>query len=152
MTLTLRAATNADEAFIHALVPRFVEHGAADGHTDDEVIDGTRRVLSDALHAQRADETILIAEDERGEPAGFIYAVTHRDFFTDEPYAHISEVAVARSGAGVGAALIEAAETWASERNYRFLSLNFVEGNTAQRLYERLGFAPGHRHFVKRLR
>jgi ribosomal protein S18 acetylase RimI-like enzyme len=150
--IRLRAAHAGDEEFVARLVPRFVEHGAADGHTPATVIEGTTRVLREALRAPRDADAFLIAEDERGERAGFVYAVTQRDFFTRERYAHISEIAVARSGAGVGAELMDAVEQWARERGYRIVSLNVVEDNTAaQRFYERRGYALGHRHYVKRL-
>ena len=149
----VREARPGDEAFVAGLVPRFVEHGAADGHTPEEVIEGTRRVLSEALRAAgTAGDVFLIAEDEHGARTGFVYAVAERDFFTAEPYLHVSEIATVRSGDGVGAALMEAAETYASERGYRFVTLNVVDENTAaRRFYERHGYTIGHHHFVKRL-
>ncbi len=151
--MVIREARPADEEFILALVPRFVEHGAADGHSPDEVIAGTRRVLREALRARRDGERILIAEEDDGERAGFVYVVTERDFFTDEPYAHVSEIATVRSGGGAGARLMASVEAWAGRRGYRFVTLNVVEENrAAQRFYDRQGYAPGHRHLVKRLR
>jgi GNAT superfamily N-acetyltransferase len=150
--MTLREAHAGDEEFVVGLVPRFVEHGAADGHAPETVIDGTSRVLRGALRDPRRGEVVLIAEDELGEPAGFVYAVTQRDFFTGEEYAHVSEIAVVRSGAGVGAELMDAVERWSRERGYRIVSLNVVgENEPAQRFYERLGYALGHHHYVKRL-
>ncbi len=148
----VRPARADDEAFVVGLVPRFVEHGAADGHTPQTVIEGTARVLRQALREPREDDVVLVAEDERGECAGFVYAVTERDFFTRERYAHVSEIAVTESGAGAGAALMEAVEQWARERGYRIVSLNVVDANAgAQRFYERRGYAIGHRHYVKRI-
>ena len=148
----VREARPGDEAFVAELVPRFVEHGAADGHTREEVIGGTRRVLANALRAPEPGVVFLVAEDDAGERAGFVYAVTERDFFTDEPYLHVSEIATVRSGDGVGTALMEAAETRARERGYRFVTLNVVDENAAaRRFYERHGYAIGHHHFVKRL-
>jgi ribosomal protein S18 acetylase RimI-like enzyme len=148
----VRDASAADEGFVAALVPRFVEHGAADGHTRDEVIGGTRRVLREALRAPAPGDVFLIAEDDAGERAGFVYAVTERDFFTGEPYLHVSEIATARSGDGTGALLMSAVETRARERGYRFVTLNVVgENAAAQRFYERRGYALGHHHLVKRL-
>jgi GNAT superfamily N-acetyltransferase len=150
--VTVRPARPDDEAFVVGLVPRFVEHGAADGHSVDEVIVGTSRVLEQALRAPRRGELFLLAEGDDGERAGFAYAVTERDFFTGESYVHVSELAVARSGAGIGAALMAAVETWAGEHGSRFVTLNVVEENVdAQRFYERLGYAIGHRHYVRRL-
>ena len=149
--MTVREAGPGDEAFIAGLVPRFVEHGAADGHTPDEVVDGTARVLREALQGREPGDIMLIALDASGERAGFVYAVSERDFFTREPYLHVSEIAVARSGNGAGAAMMDAAEAWARERGYRFVTLNVVEANgAAQRFYERRGYAVGHRHYVKR--
>ncbi|HTW82989.1 MAG TPA: GNAT family N-acetyltransferase [Candidatus Sulfotelmatobacter sp.] len=150
--MTIRPARPDDETFVVELVPRFVEHGAADGHTPDEVIVGTARVMRRALVAPREGELFLIAQEADGTRAGFLYAITERDFFTAEPYVHVSEIAVARSGAGVGAALMAAVEAWARERGSRFISLNVVEENrAAQRFYERRGYGPGHRHYVRRL-
>ena len=148
----VRDAHAADAAFVASLVPRFVEHGAADGHTPEEVIAGTRRVLADALHEPRPGDVFLIAEDDHGERTGFAYAVAERDFFTGEPYLHVSELATLRSGDGVGAALMEAAESRARERGYRFVTLNVVDENAAaRRFYERHGYTIGHHHFVKRI-
>jgi len=148
----IRAARPDDSAFVAGLVPRFVEHGVAGGHTRDEVVAGTTRVLNEALAHPEPADLFLIAEDEGGEPAGFVFAVTHRDFFTGEDYAHVSEIASAQSGRGVGAALMSAVEGWARERGYRLVTLNVIEENTAARhFYEQLAYAPHHRQLIKRL-
>ena len=150
--MKVRDARAGDEAFVVKLVPRFVEHGAADGHTPQTVVEGTSRVLRAALRERGPGELFLIAEDERGERTGFVYAVTARDFFTEEEYAHVSEIAVVHSGGGTGAALMDAVDRWARERGYGMVSLNVVDGNeAARRFYERRGYALGHRHYVKRL-
>ncbi len=150
--MRVREARADDAAFVAGLVPRFVEHGAADGHTPEEVVAGTRRVLHDALDTPQPGDVFLIAENDAGERTGFIYAVTESDFFTEEPYLHVSEIATVHSGDGVGALLMDAAETRARERGYRFITLNVVDENAAaRRFYERHGYAIGHHHFVKRL-
>ena len=150
--MSVREAREDDEDFIVGLVPRFVEHGAADGHTPQTVIEGTARVLREALHARKPGALMLVALDPAGERTGFLYAVTEHDFFTTEPYLHVSEIAVARSGAGAGGRLMEAAEAWAHERGYRIVTLNVVDENrAAARFYERRGYGLGHRHYVKRI-
>jgi GNAT superfamily N-acetyltransferase len=149
--MRVRDAHAGDEPFVAGLVPRFVEHGAADGHTPQDVVDGTRRVLRDALFAPQPGDVFLIAENDAGERTGFLYAVTERDFFTGEPYLHVSEIAAVRSGDGAGALLMHAAEARARERGYRFVTLNVVgENAAARRFYERRGYALGHHHLVKR--
>ena len=150
--MIVRAARAEDEAFIVGLVPRFVEHGAADGHPPQTVIEGTARVLRAALHAREPGALMLIALDAAGERAGFLYAVTEHDFFTGEPYLHVSEIAVTRSGDGAGPRLMDAAESWARERGYRIVTLNVVDENrAATRFYERRGYSIGHHHYVKRV-
>jgi GNAT superfamily N-acetyltransferase len=149
--IQLRDARPDDEDFVVGLVPRFVEHGAADGHTSETVIEGTSRVLREALRALPAGDLFLIAEDEGAERVGFVYAATEHDFFTGEPFLHVSEIATAHSGRGAGAALMAGAEAWATERGYRIVTLNVVEENApAQRFYERRGYTLGHRHYVRR--
>ena len=151
--MRIREARAEDEDFIVALVPRFVENGVAGGHTRDEVIEGTARVLREALRARRPDEAFFVADDEHGDPAGFAYVVCERDFFTGEEYAHVSEIAVARSGGGAGGALMEAAEAWSRSRGHRLMTLNVVETNVdAARFYARRGFAIAHHHYAKRFR
>jgi diamine N-acetyltransferase len=88
----------------------------------------------------KPDELFLIAEDDAGAPVGFAYAVTGSDFFTGEPYLHVSEIATVRRGGGVGAVLMDAVEARARERGYRFVTLNVVDENAAgRRFYERHG-------------
>ncbi|MDB5094191.1 MAG: ribosomal-protein-alanine acetyltransferase, partial [Candidatus Eremiobacteraeota bacterium] len=127
--MIFREAQPDDVDFVVELVPRFVENGVAGGHTPDEVIVGTSRVLREAIEDPRPGDLVLVAEDEAGVRAGFVYAVTERDFFTGEPYAHVSEIAAARSGEGIGARLMEAVEAWAAARGYHLVTLNVVENN-----------------------
>jgi GNAT superfamily N-acetyltransferase len=148
----IRAARPDDSDFVAALVPRFVEHGVAGGHTREEVVEGTTRVLREALAHPEPADLFLIAEDDGGQPAGFVYAVTHRDFFTGEDYAHVSEIASARSGGGVGSALMTAVESWARGRGYRLVTLNVIEENAgARQFYEQLAYGLHHRQLIKRL-
>jgi GNAT superfamily N-acetyltransferase len=150
--MRLRTARIDDAAFVTALVPRFFEHGIPGGHTRGEVVAGTERALREALAQPATDELFLIADDDNGAPVGFVYAVTHRDFFTGERYAHVSEVAAARSGVGVGGALMDAVERWAHACGYRMVTLNVIEENAgARQFYERLDYRPHHRQLIKRL-
>lgn len=150
--MRLREARPDDAAFIVELVPRFTENGVAGGHTRGEVIEGTSHVLRAALEEPVPGQVLLIAEDGNAQPMGFVYAVTHRDFFTGEAYLHVSEIAAVRSGEGVGAVLMDAVETWARDRGDRIVTLNVVDENTAaQRFYARRGFVIAHRQYVKRL-
>ena len=113
---------------------------------------GTVAQLRRAFAAPAADRdtALFVAEDAGGDVVGFVYLVVHEDFFTLERHGHVSEVAVVRDGAGTGRLLMAAAETYFRDLGVRFVTLNVNEGNArAQRFYERLGYAPQLRQFVK---
>jgi ribosomal protein S18 acetylase RimI-like enzyme len=150
--LHIRRARRDDEAFILALAPRFADVRPL-WRSEREVVDGTERALRTALlDAADGDHAIFIAEDTRGERLGFVFVDMDDDFFTGESHAHISEIAVARDGAGVGRALITAAETWAHEQGSRYVSLHVTARNErARALYERLGYELEHRRLTKLL-
>ena len=77
------------------------------------------------------------------------------DYFTHETHSHVSDLAITREaeGRGVGRALMTAAESWASSRGHRLLTLNVFDANhRARRLYDRLGYTPDTTKLVKVLR
>ena len=149
---TVRVARAGDEEFVLALSPRFAETRAP-WRTAAEVEAGTRRWLERVLQRPRDDEVLLVAEDGAGSRAGFLYAYTEPDFFTREPHAHISEIAVVEDGGGAGRALMLAAEAWARERGHTYVSLHVNARNErGLRFYERLGYDLEWRRMNKRLR
>jgi GNAT superfamily N-acetyltransferase len=54
------------------------------------------------------------------------YAETGTDYFTKESHGHLAILIVAEAGEGRGVApaLLEAVESWAADRGYRFVALN----------------------------
>lgn len=157
----VRPATSDDVPFVIALAARFGSSRAPwRGH--DEVVAGTARQLAAALdNATRSeaknngtvrDAAVLIAVGSTGERVGFAYLVTHEDFFTGEPHAHLSEIATVTDRSGAGSALMNACEEWARERGFRYLSLNVNDANeSARRFYARRAYVPEYRHLVKLL-
>jgi ribosomal protein S18 acetylase RimI-like enzyme len=93
-----------------------------------------------------------VAVDEHDRAIGFVYLVTHHDFFTNEPYVHISELAAERDGAGIGRALMVAGEAWTRARGIREMTLHVTMRNErAFAIYEKAGFAIEHRKMRKAL-
>ena len=77
------------------------------------------------------------------EPAGFLHLLQTVDFFTGAANCHISDLAVApgMDGRGIGARLLDHAESWAKRHGCRFMTLGVSPGNErARALYERQGY------------
>jgi ribosomal protein S18 acetylase RimI-like enzyme len=148
--LTIRPVRATDAAAIVALAARFADV-RPDWRSYDEVVAGTERTLRAAVHEAREDRAVFVAMDGTTF-AGFVFVDAEIDFFTGEPHAHISEIAVVRDGIGAGRALMAAAEGWAASRGSRYVSLHVTAKNArARALYERLGYELEHSRLTKQL-
>ena len=99
--------------------------------------------------------TFLVAEDALGHPVGFVWCKTERDYFIDRPVGHVIDIAVTKAGEGkgIGRALLEAAERWAEDAGYPWITLHVFEGNDhARRVYEKVGYLPEWTRMLKPLR
>jgi GNAT superfamily N-acetyltransferase len=147
----VRTATRADRDFIVGVVPRLRAFGAPPLRPITALDRAEREALERALAAP-SDDAILFIGEADGNPAGIAYAQTATDYFTRERHGHLAIIAVAEAGEGrgVGRALLAAVEQWASERRYRFLTLNVFAGNErARAVYERAGYAPDTIRYAK---
>jgi len=109
-----------------------------------------------AVLGARADHWVCVARDCRNAPQGWIHAfITHH--LQSEPYAEIGGMVVAegRRSAGLGAALLAAAENWARDCGMNRIRVrsNAVR-DRAHRFYEGKGYARAKTQhiFEKRLR
>ncbi len=155
MSIHIRNFTPSDREFILSLVPRFSEFDLPPWRTKTEIDQANDHSLTQAMDSPEPGSLILIAEDEAGAPAGFIHLQTQYDYFNGEKHGYISDLAVspAYEGQGAGRMLLDAAEAWAREQNYRLLTLYVFAGNTrARNIYEKRGFAPEVMKYVKPLR
>ncbi len=143
MSIRIRQHKPSDNEFILSLVSRFSEFELPGWRQKDE-IDGTNQAsMQRALNQPEPASAILIAEDENGNPAGFIHLQTETDYFRAEKYGYISDLAVDASfeGRGIGRQLLAAGEEWARAKGYRLLALYVFSGNRrARELYEKYGF------------
>jgi ribosomal protein S18 acetylase RimI-like enzyme len=149
--MTVREGDDADRDFVLDLAVRFAET-RPHWRSEEEIRRGTERALERAFDAPRGDEVIFIAVDATGERAGFVYLVTHIDFFTGEEHAHVSEIAVMHDGRGAGRALMKRAEEWSRERGSRYVSLHVNANNGRGRsFYVELGYDEEYTRMVKLL-
>jgi ribosomal protein S18 acetylase RimI-like enzyme len=130
-----------DREFVLELAPRLVI-GCAPWRDPEKMRAAMRGFLEE--DAERAGErsAVFVAEDEHGELLGAV-TVGHHVNFTGEVEAYIGELAVRadREGAGVGQALVRAAEKWARAHGYGLLVLETGAANTrARAFYARLGY------------
>jgi ribosomal protein S18 acetylase RimI-like enzyme len=152
MTIRIRTYEPSDHEFILSLVSRFSGFELPEWRQRDEIDNRNRTTLEKMLKQPKPDSAIFIADDENAGPAGFVHLETENDYFREEKYGYISDLAVDISyeGQGIGRMLLKAAEDWAGEKGYRLLALHVFAGNThAQHLYEKNGFKPEVIKYVK---
>jgi GNAT superfamily N-acetyltransferase len=101
---------------------------------------------------------IFLADDPAGEAVGLVHlferTAPELPFLTPRRYAVIEALIVLPEVQrhGIGAALLRQAEAWALERGIGQIELGVWEFNaTAQRLYERMGYATVRRTLHKQL-
>ena len=151
--VAIRSATSADREFLHRLADRLADFERPAWRSRQEIAEGDRRALEDAIDNAQPGTELFVAE-MAGEAAGCLLMWTLADYFTQQWHAHISVIAVTKDaeGKGVGRALMEHAEAWARERGHGSVTLSVFEGNQrARALYERAGYTTEMRRMIKRL-
>lgn len=139
----IRLAHADDDEFILGLVPRFVEFALPAWRKHSETIAGIRRDIEHHLRETPASTHLFVAENDDGEPLGFMHLQTRKDFFTGAQNCHMADLVVgaAHEGRGVGSAMLRFAQAWAKEHRCRHLTLGVFPANErARRLYEAHGF------------
>jgi ribosomal protein S18 acetylase RimI-like enzyme len=151
--VAIRSATPADREFLASLAERLADFDRPAWRSHEEIADGDRRALYEAIDHPRPGTELFIAELD-GVPAGCLLMWTLEDYFSQQWHAHVSVIAVTKAaeGHGVGRALMDHAERWATTRGHTSITLSVFEGNRrAQRLYERAGYSTEMRRMIKRL-
>ena len=151
--VAIRSATPADRPFLSLLAERLADFDRPAWRSHEEIADGDRRALFEALDDPRLGTALFIAELD-GTPAGCLLMWTLEDYFSQQWHSHVSVIAVTKAaeGQGVGGALMAYAEEWARARGHSSITLSVFEGNRrAQQLYERVGYTVEMRRMTKRL-
>lgn len=155
MQTTIRDAQPGDRAEIVALVPRLRAFGAPPLRPAEDLDRAEVAALSRALDELPEHAALFVAENaEDASIVGVAFMETATDYFTGEKHAHLAilSVAAAAEGHGVGRALLNAVEEWASARKYRFITLNVFAGNEhARKVYERAGYRIDTIKYLKEL-
>ena len=137
----IRPATNADAARLIKLAERLRE-GVAAWRDPDAVLQAVTGWMRDSLADLEDPDTAAFVAEVDGDVVGFV-CVSERSHFTGEIDTYIGELVVSRTaeGAGVGRALVGAAEDWGRARGRRRVVVDTGAANTpARRFYAALGF------------
>ncbi len=152
-SFSIREAVHADRPAVLELIPRLRQFGPVALRSPEALDAGETRTLTQFFDSPDAGARLWVA-DSRGRVQGAAYATVMRDYFTGERHGHLGifMVSVQSEGIGVGFALLETVETWASESRFRFLTLNVFAANArARAFYERHQFAPDYVRYLKPL-
>jgi GNAT superfamily N-acetyltransferase len=140
--IQLHPADDDDTSGILRLAARLAE-GVAPWRDQAEAPAAGRHWLTDSLAAAKAGTgTVIVATVADGSVAGVI-SIRPSRHFTGELDGYVGELAVAEDASrrGIGAALVQAAETWARDHGLRNLTLHTGAFNTSARaFYAALGF------------
>ena len=116
----IRLARSADEPLLRSLTPRLADFPRPPWRTAHEIDVSDHRALFDALHHPREDALVLVGRAAGRPGRGHDLVTTRIDYFTRLPHPHVETLAVdvTAQGAGVGRALLDAAESWAADQGY----------------------------------
>jgi len=151
--LSVRVGRDADRAFVRALGKRTAMDSVSSVRRASPpiVLESYERLLE---IVENQSHVALIAE-QAGVPVGFLLLLDGlADEVTGEPQAFVAYMAVepAHRRAGVGAALMQAAEDEARSRALPYMALMVTEENAAaQALYAGAGFVTERRLLCKEL-
>lgn len=154
MSFRIRHYTPADQEFVLSLAERFSDFELPAWRSTAELDNANQVALKKVLEVPELESVLLLAEDEAGQPAGFVYLHSQTDFFNGQKVGYLSDLAVDKAfeGQGVGRLLMEAAEAWARKQGYPHLALNVFATNTrARQMYEKFGFQQEVVKYVKPL-
>ena len=152
--IELRPAQPEDRDFLHSLSPRLSGVPGPAWH-DLKAMEGfqDRYMAATFANVDPAAQT-LVAWSADGKRLGYIHMRPFKDGVTDEPCGYVSLLALAEEAGGQGIAhlMMQAAETWARAKGYRFLCLDvFADNRHAVEFYERRGFQTETLRMVKPL-
>lgn len=152
--IELRAARPEDRDFLHSLSPRLSGVPGPAWH-DLEAMEGFQdRYMAATFASVDPAAQTLVAWSAQDKRLGYIHMRPFKDGVTDEPCGYVSLLALTEDAEGQGIAhlMMQAAETWARAKGYRFLCLDvFADNRHAVEFYERRGFQTETLRMVKPL-
>ncbi len=152
--LRIRPGGPEDHAAVLEMATRLSDFPVPSWRTATEISRADDQLLLEQLYAPRVDRVLLVAEFTAAQAKGMIMVSTRIDYFTQQPIAHIEDLAVALDAErqGIASALMSAAEEWARARGVTRMGLTVWEANArARRFYDHSGYRAETIHYLKEL-
>ncbi|SEP49023.1 GNAT family N-acetyltransferase [Amycolatopsis saalfeldensis] len=158
--LTIRLANAADvPALVELRIANAEAHVALDPDTYRvPARDVVARHFAAALAEKASQDAVFVAETPEGRVVGLVEVLRHpgppeHQILRPEPSAEVHTVVLGDvRGGGTGAALLAAAQRWATGQGIRYLAAGIHHRNAgAVRFYARAGFGDAGLRLVKRL-
>ena len=141
----LRAAQASDLDGISELLPRLAEFELPDGREANDVWRGDDEMFQQWASGKRGDVEVIVAENENRQLSGVAAISMRKDAISSTASSHLEVLVIRKSdeGQGLGARLIETAESRAQSLGATSMTLNVFATNIhARKLYEKSGFYP----------
>ena len=154
MSFEVRPANSEDGDAILALMPRLASFDVPESRNPVDLWRSDAAILKRWLDGDAPECLVHVAVDGGQEVLGFALVSLRPELLSHEPSAHLEAIAVSESaeGAGVGRALLAAAEDEAKAHGAKSLTLHVFARNTrARAFYERSGYDGELLRYIKEL-
>ena len=154
MSFEVRPANSEDGDAILALMPRLASFDVPESRNPVDLWRSDAAILKRWLDGDAPECLVHVAVDGGQEVLGFALVSLRPELLSHEPSAHLEAIAVSESAesAGVGRALLAAAEDEAKAHGAKSLTLHVFARNTrARAFYERSGYDGELLRYIKEL-
>ncbi len=139
----LRTAIASDLDDISELLPRLADFELPDGREASDVWRGDEEMFQQWASGNRTDVEVMVAENDKQKLSGVVAISLRKDAISSTASSHLEVLVIRKSdeGQGLGARLIETAESRAQSLGATSMTLNVFAANShARKLYEKSGF------------
>lgn len=142
MDFLIRTASGEDLPEIEAILPRLASFEVPEKREPEQLWHGDRDMFRAWANGERPDVFVSVAQMDN-QVVGIAAISTRKELLSGEPSAHLEVLALLEKaeGSGIGTALLKEAESMATARGAKSMSLHvFAANKRARALYERHGF------------
>ncbi len=154
MNFQVRQAVGEDGEAILALMPRLASFDVPQSRNPVDLWRSDAAMFQRWLDGEAPECFVHVAVDDAERLLGFTLASLRPELLSHEPSAHLEAIAVSEEaeGAGIGQALMAAAENEARAKGAKTMTLHvFAVNGRARRFYEKSGYDGELLRYIKAL-